>query len=426
MKLNKTLVVIKLIKLMMQFLLYYGIACFISGLFWEDTVECLRYLLLMAVPFFGMALIRRMAKHIMTFSALHILVIAVMFVMGRSINESLAIIPCAIAMTINSIRYRIVEDYKYEEKPHALCVLIFVALAFLAAYFNREMLQPLYYYMGIFYVLLQVICESLENTERFLEMNAETANLPAKHLKGVNRILLTFFVLLVLLAMFVFPKLHLEVFVKEAGMLLLMLLRFLFSFFKGGEAPAEEITEALPPENGGGNLILEPGETSWIAKILEQIFMAVGTIAIAAGVLAGIAYLLYQFYKRFYAVDHTDQDQKEFLKGDTLISSVSLFGRRRKKEERTASVNLKIRKLYRLYIKKESIKKEGGKKAGNMGLYKSLSPKEIEEYLCMGEETEQERKKRLELYEKGRYSSYECTKEELEQMKQLVNRRRSR
>ncbi|MBO5277954.1 MAG: DUF4129 domain-containing protein [Lachnospiraceae bacterium] len=128
---------------------------------------------------------------------------------------------------------------------------------------------------------------------------------------------------------------------------------------------------------------------------------------------------MYRMYKGYYANRKENDDEKEFLVKEMKAELgfpgkffAGSFGKAKEKE----SVNQRIRREYRRYIKKGFKKKETVPEAS--------TPKEL---LAMVESRRmkqrirpEEQEKICRIYERARYGEEECTKEEAEEIKKLL------
>ena len=283
------------------------------------------------------------------------------------------------------------------------------ALFFIAATISESAANTVLY-CGMGYLLLKYLWDALAATDSFIGEMEDVSFLPEKQIRAMGGGMSLVYCLLTGLVMLGFSFLPLGQVFEWLGRAVKALIRWLFSLFPGGgeqELP-EEMPENLP--SGEQGLPGADGESGWLAELLQQIFTVVGFALLAAGVVAGIAYIVYKLYKNFYETPEGRTEEREFILP---------FMREERLKRREGSGKArwgrdpasKVRRLYRKKIKEKLPKKE--KPA------KSSTPRE-QLLLTKLQENPQSGDFR-ELYEKARYGR-EITQEEAERMRSLSSK----
>ena len=137
--------------------------------------------------------------------------------------------------------------------------------------------------------------------------------------------------------------------------LFIIVLRFIFSFFKGdGEAETViEETSAAQPESGSDYMQIQPESGLW-QDILNGIALIIGVVVIAA-VIVGIFVAVVRMMKRMRGGSGIDGDVREFVAPSDEKSF--RMKRRMHREEKGDSANMKARKLYKSMVQKNAASK---------------------------------------------------------------------
>jgi hypothetical protein len=216
--------------------------------------------------------------------------------------------------------------------------------------------------------------------------------------------------------MLLFSRLPLRYIASSLGKLMIRFLRFLFSLLSFSEP--EEIAKVAEKDIASTDMLPE-AEPSYIMELLATIFQWIATAAIIIAVVLLVLYTIYKIYRYFYLKgEKVVKDEVEFispflrkerLKRDSKPILRKLFGR---------SNNDAIRK----YFTKAVVSNIGK----GMKLPKHLTPSQLSEYAIteptqtITSEDEDRRKLLTSFYEKARYSGEECTKDEVQIVKNIL------
>jgi len=404
--------VIRITQTLVQFTLYHSVACLITSIGREESTELYLRMGILLLPLFLYSFTRAYVGNLLLFFLIHLgSAFLLVWSFPQTVGEAAALFLCLIVMLVNSFRFRITESYHYKECPNLLMLLFIFLVYGTAAYIHHTLLMQICFYELIIFILFYMIGINLENTEQFIKINQDTANFPVRQIKGVNRTLLSFFTLLMFMVMVLAPRLHPELLTEKAGNLLLLFLRWFFSLFSFHETVEESVALDLGRNATNQWMELEEAEPSWIALFLQELLLFLTKVFLIFGILVGIGFGLYQFYKRFYAIPKKGESELEGKDVVTIVERVPIFQRKKTKEEEIGGNSKKIRHQY-----KKSVKRRKGKQ---QVLAEALTPSEIEATIEHKIEEEQ-RKKVIALYEKARYGKIECTKEELEEFKKIM------
>ena len=406
--------VICIFQVLVQFTLYHSVACLITGIGSIEEKQLYLRMGILLLPLFCYVFTRMYVGNLFLFALIHIgCAVGLLLFFPKTVAEAAAILVCLVVMIVNSVRFRIIESYQYQECPHLFMVsLLFIVFIF-ASYIEKTVLMKQCFYEFIGFLLFYMISKNLENTERFIALNQETANFPIRQMKGVNRTLLCFFTIVMLGGMLLVPQFHPERITEQIGALALMVLRWLFSLIQREEINSKPYLDLEDSGNQSGyGLPIEEGIPSKLALFLQYLMEIVTVIILIAVILFGIGFCLYQIYKRFYAIPLKSGEDRKETDVITVTEHVPIFQKKKKLKEELGGYNKKIRYQY-----KKSVKRRKGKE---QILEPSLTPTEIETVLEHPFMDVKEREKWITLYEKARYGKEECTKEELEEAKKMV------
>lgn len=409
-------ITIRIFQTLAQFTLYHSVACLLTGIGAGENENWGMYLRMgiLLLPLLLYSFSRAYVKNLFLFALVHLgSALALLRFFPQWLGEAVAIFVCLIVMIGNSVRFRITKSYHYKECPSLFLLLFLFAVSSLAAYTEMTLLMQLCFYELIVFILFYMISMNLENTEKFIHINRDTANFPVRQMKGVSRTLLCFFAIVLLGGMLLAPQFHPERLAEKAGSMIQLFLRWLVLHFLNEEINSESM-EGNPLENQSGNGVeLLEGTPSQLALFLQELLLALANLLLVAGILFGVGFGLYQIYKRFYAIplkDGADEDEKDVI---TVTESIPIIRRRKEQDETSGGNSKKIRHQY-----KKSVKRRKGK--GQI-LARTLTPTEIEYVLEQPIKGGKQTERLIALYEKARYGKEECTREELEEVKKMLS-----
>ena len=411
---TKIELVIRAFQVLIQFTLYHSVACLIAGIGIRENGHLYLRMGILLLPLFIFLFVRMYIGNLFLFAFLHIgCVGGILLFFPSAIGERIAVSICLIVMVVNSIRFRITKSYQYQECPHLLMLSFLFIVYVFASYIEKTILMKQCFYELVAFLLFYMISKNLENTEKFIYLNRETANFPIQQIKGVNRTLLCFFTIVMLGGMLLAPRFYPEHMIQQIGALALIGLRWLFSLMQKEEVDQGtylDIKESINQEDYG--FLIEEEVPSKLALFLQYLMEIFTLIFLIAIVLAGVGFCLYQIYKRFYALPLPSK--KEGKKTDiiTVTESVPIFRKQKVIKEELGNYNKKIRRQY-----KKSVKRRKGKE---QILELSLTPTEIENVLEQPLLDLKKRERIITLYEKARYGKEECIKEELEEVRKML------
>ncbi len=402
-----------LLALGMKGLMVHSLLCVIYNIVSEKTMQMNLQLLILYIPMLLFAVIRRKCRKYSLFLLSHILISGVFVLCFPAMEERIVIGGGAAFLALASMHVRLSDpDPDAGEACPSIAYLILFFVCYLAAWQgNRVQVMKICYYEVFLFLILFVVYQNLSGTTDFLESNERIENLPVNQMKGISRILLGIFLVFFIAGMLLTPYLPVSSLADGAGRLLRMLIRrilmcLLWIFTR--EAPHMEFFE----ESTQGEMpMAEGGETSALAQFLSSLLVTVAGILLAAGMVYLLVRTFYELYRRFYEKHPQTTDDSEFLWENPL--KVRIVKNRQKKQlQAEKGINQKIRHLY-----KKNIRKQFG---GRTQIPATKTTTELEQMLMEEtDETWEQKVQRIRLYHKARYSQYECSKQELETMKQI-------
>lgn len=252
-------------------------------------------------------------------------------------------------------------------------------------------------YSAMLYVICFFIHLNLKNVRSFLQENAQIKSFRAEQAQNVNTVMMTFFMIACLLAMFIAPRLHIQNIIRYVGVWLWNgILYFLqkLDFPVGGYElefgnPKEEQLSgegemALPFDMGEGSVLLDTA-----ALVIGSVLL-VGLIVLAVLAIRRI---------RFEKLDGTDK--KEFILPDFRDFRAERVQEQRGEAPVFGNNSEKVRKKYKRLVLKY--------KGKNTVIPRTAAPEGITRLAGgSGDITA--------LYEKARYGNLSVTDEEVKQM----------
>lgn len=403
--------------LILQFILYHSVSCVVLGLFYDvEHPEYYAWLLLLGVPLVYLALVRAFAKKFIVFFLLHVPVFFIVGFVGEDFAQKVVISVSTILMSVISLHMCMMVKGSVRECPSMKLVLLLLVCYGISMYQGSLVCARYIYVETLVFILCNLIHEGLENTSDFIKLNKDMANLPVGQILIINRMALVLIFVLISIAMLLAPMLHLEVIVTPILIGMLAVIKWMLSMVHLPEA-SEEVEHVVTMIKGS-SLADELGKSEtwsiWIA--LEEVMKIGVVIFLAVAIVGGIVYVMFRLYKGFYAESKENADEKEFM-----LDAIEWLPRRkisrRKNTETVDNANLQVRKLYRSFVKNRFKRKET--------IPNTLTPEELLLLLTEKERrlTIETQRRIKEIYERARYGQVECTLEDVEEMKRLVEYR---
>lgn len=412
-KLHQTL--IDLVNILLQFIIVYLLLSVLQHFF--DPASALHALILIPAPFISYEL-KKYTRHFWSFMLLHLLLITVYALLVSNPFVKVLYITYLSILTITSYYYKHKVQFRHNT---SIFYVLFIFILYLGCQLlHMPDMQKLCFDLGIVYIMLFLLNTYLLNLDRFVQEHSHLTNVPFRQIRNSNNVLAAFLCGLFLLAMLLFSRLPLGSSLTALGKLIIRLISAFFSLFLSKEP--EQVIEEMPvPEE-----VLMPdgqpaAEPSYLMELLSKIFDWFATIVTIAGIVCLLLYAIYRIYKYFYLKsEEVIKDKVEFI--SPFIKSERL---KKVRKERLHTIfghsnNVIIRKYF---FKAVSLNIDS-----HTELPKSLTPVELTEYAigkAGSKETaapEEEEKRQLltTYYEKARYSNMECTKEEVQRVKNIL------
>ncbi|MGB8454564.1 MAG: hypothetical protein WCD89_19815 [Anaerocolumna sp.] len=413
---------IDFINILLRFLASYiiiGTAILFTS---KDTASVIKTFILLPAPFISYLLGRHL-KHIGSFLALHITMMAVYTFTSHNGFVITFYMVYLVILTIIALNNRLQEEKPCKTNTSLILSAVFPAIYLLNHYLGITELDGLIFTLVTLFVLFYFLNMYLINFEGFFQKHSSMSNVPMKQIKNTNHILILFFGIICVVVMLFFSTLPVKELLSVIGSLLIGLLRAFFSLFPGNGEEAAPLDNVQPETSVPPLGLTDAKEPSLLFQYIQDILLGLVTIAMIAGAIALILYGLYRIYQRFYEKKYNNfRDVTEFIspfdkrekinRNDPGAVGNQFFG------NFPRSNNGKIRKYF--YKSVLSQKK-------NDTLLKNLTPTQLSEYALNGQNglsadmIDPENVKQLALYyEKARYSKEECTKEEVMQVKTII------
>lgn len=413
--------IIDIINTLLGFLAAYpllGIAILLTT---GNTGAVLNAFILLPAPVISY-LISRYLKHLWSFLALHVLMMAAYAFTTRNPFILTFYMIFLILLLIIALSKRLQEEKftKTNTSPYLLSTL--AAMYFTNNYLGITALNGMLLLLVIVFILLYFFNMYLINFESFFKKHSTMSDIPIKQIKNTNQLLILSFGCFCVIIMVFFTRLPLKGLLSATGSILLAILKFIFSLFPDSnkEIPPNENhnPEQTPPPLG----LSDNGTPSLILQYIENILLGLFTVAIIAAAIGLLLYGLYRIYQLYYGKKYNELkditefispfDKKERMKRRPRtipgIRSLPVFTRSNKD---------KIRKLFY----KAVLLRQNKDTLGN-----NLTPLQLSEYVLTGQIDKAEKKKEVVqlalYYEKARYSREDCSKEEVIQVKNLLKK----
>lgn len=406
---------IDLINILLQFIIAYLLLSILQRFL--DPASALHTLLLLPAPFISYA-IKKYTRHFWSFMLLHLLLITLYALLVSNPFVKVLYITYLILLTITSYYNKHKAQYSHNT---SIFYILFIFILYLGCQLlHMPDMQQLCFLLGLVYIMLFLLNMYLLNLDRFVQEHSHLTNAPFQQIKNSNNVLAAFLCGLFLLAMLLFSRLPLGSSLTALVKLLVRLISAFFSLFHSKE-PDPVIEEMPVPEETPMPDGLPAAEHSYLIELLSRIFEWLATIITIAGIVCLLLYAIYRIYKYFYLKsEEVIRDKVEFI--SPFIKSERL---KKVRKERLHTIfghsnNAIIRKYF---FKAVSLSIDS-----HTELSKSLTPAQLSEYAIgksgsketAAPEEEEKRQLLTTYYEKARYSNVECTKEEVQRVKNIL------
>lgn len=390
----------------------------------RSTEAVLGTLILLPAPFISHFCGRHL-KHIWSFLALHIALIAVYAFNIHNIFAAVFYITYLLLLTAVALSKRLQPEKPGKTNTSIFLLSVFIIMYLVDSYLGITSLNRLLFILVTLFILLYLFNMYLINFEGYFNKHSNISDIPIRQIKNTNHILIVFFGCFCIVVMLIFTTLPLKEFLSAVGSLLLTVLRFLVSLFPSkNEEPAPP--ESAATEQGTPPLNLpDDNPPSVILEYIQNILLGLFTIAIIAGAIALVLYGLYRIYRLFYAKkSDTLKDITEFI--SPFDKRERIYGESEKKAGNrffnpfSRSNNDKIRKLF---FKAVSRQNKGEALSG------SLTPVQLSEYALTGQfgrpldkELKEKTGELAACYELARYGREECTKDDVLKVRNILKK----
>lgn len=242
----------------------------------------------------------------------------------------------------------------------------------------------------------------------YMRMNKDVSHVPKRQIYLINTLLLTGFLILTGGCMFLFVHLPYRNVIDAVKTVFVAVIRWILQLLlRKGSAPEEEIiTQETEPffQN-----LPRSQNVSWFARILEYLFLIIAVVSIAAILVL----LLVAIYRKLTSRrEGTELDKREFVSPKMERKKVKRTSSGEKLRFFDRSTKGRIRKLYYRSIRRRL---RSGKTPS-----RSMTPSQIEALASLSQYPGADQLH--EAYEKARYDTEGCAKEDLEKAKEGVSR----
>ena len=242
----------------------------------------------------------------------------------------------------------------------------------------------------------------------YMRMNKDVSHVPKRQIYLINTLLLTGFLILTGGCMFLFVHLPYRNVIDAVKTVFVAVIRWILQLLlRKGSAPEEEIiTQETEPffQN-----LPRSQNVSWFAQILEYLFLIIAVVSIAAILVL----LLVAIYRKLTSRrEGTELDKREFVSPKMERKKVKRTSSGEKLRFFDRSTEGRIRKLYYRSIRRRL---RSGKTPS-----RSMTPSQIEALASLSQNPGADQLH--EAYEKARYDTEGCAKEDLEKAKEGVSR----
>lgn len=401
---------LRIAELVLQLLVFFMTYILIRIIFMqEQEPDMWKCMFLIGIPTFVLYVSRIMMKQGVILFVEHIVVAVGMLMQDDMIvQERIPYVVVGVILIVYSMSLCMNgQQLEAEHIPTGL-ISVFIVAVLLGEYMHLNGVILVAVYMGVGFLILQIIYHNANNLNEYIMRNQDIVNFPVNQIISINAFIMSVVTMLcgtILLVCYnQWLRQLLSKFVTKLGEVLKQLLQAFFSYEAGnatGQASSGQIDQSVLSDMQGG-------DGGILAIVFQIIGIALGiSIAIVAvtGVVVGIVTLLARMIRSMDSTIENAVDVKEFVLPIGMEQQL-LKRRERKSLIKVDGMSGQVRRIYQKMVLK-SAKRRGAEVHGNM------QPSEItQEYVASHQE------EITAIYEKARYANESVTKEELEQMKE--------
>ncbi len=379
----------------------------IFSLFQPDQAAAFLRGFIIFVPFIATGIAIKKVKSIFTFLLISLISMVPVFFVGATIAEKVIFLLISVIVMVIRIVSRVREDdYDPFLAPMLGVLVLFVILYIIGTLTHNDLVTTVNYYLVFAYTILIILYKNMASLDGYLAYNSSVENIPVRQIRKNNSMIMAVFMVMVVLMMIFLPMTGMSNLIILAGKGLRAALIFILGLFskEKAETVAEEITEQMGqdmPENFSG---LVDDTPAWVTALYNSLSIAMG-VAVGILLFAALVAAVYRLIKKFYRPNFDNNDEAVFLDPIQTPDDMDRAGRFHRPLWLSFDPNSVIRKHYRKMILKR-------KKHIDRNTY---TPEELEEYAEVPES--EQRTKLHRLYEKARYSSEGCTREDVQTLK---------
>lgn len=358
------------------------------------------------VPLVVFYILRKTTVSFIVFLMLHILITAGMYILIPDKSAGLLLAFCTGLSALISLFLRIQNK---QERPWLAWAGVFLVSYGIGGYTNSEILKRVSVLAVSVFGLSEMILIYLENMRQFFVKNKRNTSIPYERIQWVGNVMMLVFLFCGAAVIFLFKDLSPDLILTALKNIMLGIVGWLLAFFlkESNDVPQ---TEAFQAQIQMADMFTqEISEKSQWLEILEQILATVLKAAVAAGIVFLAAYGIYRIYRKYKQKmpDEEIQESSTFLWKEERVKKRK--NRRTIREFFTGSNNMKIRKMYKKFVK--------GRMKKGRNLPASCTPEEIRIELFPEVSGGP---KMTEYYEMARYGIGECDRNTVEAMKETA------
>lgn len=395
----------------------FMMAVTILGLSGNEKPDIIRWCLLSIFP--GLLyLIRRKLSKVLPFTISHTALAVIMWFLLKSSNMTAAVLftLCLVFYLVNSVYIKVCSDNDMNRPlPPAVAVAI-GALALFIQHSQGHQDWDIYYMIPlVVFLCFYYLCYYMEKYLYFVRVNeSSTGHMPKAEIFRSGIGLTTIFTLFGAAVFLMAANVEwFSVILAKIREALYALLKMLST----GASVLEEVpwAEAAVDESGFMEL-QEYAQSHWIWEVLGKVFLVMMT-----GILLFLLLLcIYRIIKVLVRFLKEGFDKKKIPAENKTEAVVDIREKivisKSKKERKSRFGFLTAQEKIRRIYQKAVVRRKSDMAAGDVIFPGIFTARELDEMMDLGELTG--------LYEKARYSHYECTKEDVKEAKQYFDKRR--
>lgn len=413
---------IDILNMILRFMVTFTIVSMLSLLITNGPNFVWRLLILFQASVISF-IIDKWAKYIWSYIVLHLALMAFYFFLTADISLKIIymiyILAWAITQLALSLKYKI-------RNTSIVFIIFFIAMYSVCRYTYPDAvaLSRFFFFFALAYGLIYIVNKYFINLAIYLYEHKDIANIPIKQIKATNRIYIVIFVYLSFVSMLAFQKFPMDKIFSVIGQLIVKFLRFALSGLDHKPAAPKVVTkpEDINIYTQQIQKAMQDMRPDKFWQIVQQIMMGLMVAVFVIIILIMLFFVMHSIYKMLSMKRQSEDDSEKVETVAPINSWASIFegmnsSRKKLFNKFGKTNNEKIRKLYQKAVQRHARPEQELKYDTPEQLSRYAVPQDSRQ---ADEEKKEKERSLTGIYEKARYSKDETSREEVQEVKNLI------